>query len=52
MHSQDKLPDHVCIIMDGNGRWALKHGLERNDGHKMGAEAVRDATGVRSRDRP
>lgn len=44
MYSQDKLPDHVCIIMDGNGRWALKHGLERNDGHKMGAEAVRDAT--------
>ena len=44
MHSQDRLPDHVCIIMDGNGRWALKHGMERNDGHKMGAEAVRDAT--------
>lgn len=39
-----KLPDHVCIIMDGNGRWALKHGLERNDGHRMGAEAVRQVT--------
>ena len=39
-----KLPDHVCIIMDGNGRWALSRGLERNQGHRQGVEAVRAAT--------
>ncbi|MFA5425556.1 MAG: di-trans,poly-cis-decaprenylcistransferase [Bacteroidales bacterium] len=45
MHNvKGKLPDHVCIIMDGNGRWALAHGLERNDGHRHGAEAVRAVT--------
>ena len=40
----EKLPDHVCIIMDGNGRWALSRGLERNVGHRQGVEAVRAAT--------
>ena len=40
----EKLPDHVCIIMDGNGRWALSRGLERNIGHSKGLEAVRAAT--------
>jgi len=33
----DKLPGHVAIIMDGNGRWAKSHGLERTEGHKAGA---------------
>ena len=28
--------DHVAIIMDGNGRWAVKKGLKRLDGHKAG----------------
>ena len=32
---------HIAIIMDGNGRWAKKHGLERVYGHKEGANAVR-----------
>ncbi|MBQ7124526.1 MAG: di-trans,poly-cis-decaprenylcistransferase [Oscillospiraceae bacterium] len=32
------LPEHVGIIMDGNGRWAKKRGLPRNAGHKKGAE--------------
>lgn len=32
------LPEHVGIIMDGNGRWAKKRGLPRNMGHKKGAE--------------
>lgn len=32
------LPHHVAIIMDGNGRWAKKHGLPRNLGHKEGAK--------------
>ena len=37
----NKLPRHVAIIMDGNGRWAQKRGLPRIAGHKAGAEAVR-----------
>lgn len=36
-----KLPEHIGIIMDGNGRWALKRGLSRLIGHKNGVEAVR-----------
>jgi undecaprenyl diphosphate synthase len=32
------LPEHIGIIMDGNGRWAKKRGLPRNAGHKKGAE--------------
>jgi len=35
------LPDHVAIIMDGNGRWARARGLSRQDGHRAGAEAMR-----------
>lgn len=35
------LPDHVAIIMDGNGRWAQRRGLPRIAGHKKGAESVR-----------
>lgn len=35
-----KLPQHVAIIMDGNGRWATKNSLKRNFGHKAGADAV------------
>jgi undecaprenyl diphosphate synthase len=34
-------PLHVAIILDGNGRWAQRRGLERTAGHKVGAEAVR-----------
>lgn len=37
-----KLPLHVAIIMDGNGRWARQRGLERNLGHQEGARAVRE----------
>ena len=37
----EKLPRHVAIIMDGNGRWAEKHALGRILGHRKGAEAVR-----------
>ena len=37
----DRLPRHVAIIMDGNGRWAEARGLERNAGHREGIEAVR-----------
>lgn len=37
----DRLPRHVAIIMDGNGRWAKKRGLPRTAGHKVGAETFR-----------
>ncbi len=35
------VPQHIAIIMDGNGRWAKKRGLPRNAGHKAGAETFR-----------
>ena len=38
-----KLPRHIAVIMDGNGRWAQKHALGRIVGHQKGAEAVRIA---------
>ncbi|HEY9113681.1 MAG TPA: isoprenyl transferase [Bacteroidales bacterium] len=37
----DKLPVHIAIIMDGNGRWAKKHGKDRIFGHHQGVESVR-----------
>jgi undecaprenyl diphosphate synthase len=37
----DRMPDHVAIIMDGNGRWAKKRLLNRIKGHEKGADAVR-----------
>ena len=38
MNEEIKLPNHVGIIMDGNGRWAKKRGLKRSMGHKAGAD--------------
>jgi undecaprenyl diphosphate synthase len=38
----NKLPSHVAIIMDGNGRWAQQRGLERVFGHQQGVSAVRE----------
>lgn len=40
---RDKLPQHIAIIMDGNGRWAKKQGLLRAAGHKRGAAGVKQA---------
>jgi len=37
----DRIPQHVAIIMDGNGRWAKKRLMPRNFGHKAGTEAMR-----------
>ena len=37
----ENVPEHVAIIMDGNGRWAKSRGLERWEGHKKGVDAVR-----------
>ena len=36
-----RLPRHVAIIMDGNGRWAQQRGLPRIEGHKRGKDSVR-----------
>lgn len=38
---KSRLPAHVAIIMDGNGRWAKKRGLPRTAGHAAGAETFR-----------
>ena len=38
----EKFPRHIAIIMDGNGRWAVRRGLERVRGHQQGARSVRD----------
>lgn len=40
-----KLPNHVGIIMDGNGRWARAQGRPRLEGHQKGAEVARDVVG-------
>ena len=37
-----RLPRHVAVIMDGNGRWAFQRGLPRSEGHRAGAESVRN----------
>jgi undecaprenyl diphosphate synthase len=39
-----ELPRHIAIIMDGNGRWAKRRGLPRIEGHRKGADSVRDIT--------
>ncbi len=36
-----RLPQHVAIVMDGNGRWARRRGLARNEGHRRGKDSVR-----------
>ncbi|MCB0595046.1 MAG: isoprenyl transferase [Lewinellaceae bacterium] len=40
----EKLPRHIAIIMDGNGRWAKQHGKPRVFGHRNGVTAVRETT--------
>jgi len=42
-HSQAPIPGHVCIIMDGNGRWARKRLMPRSFGHSKGVETTRAA---------
>lgn len=44
--ASEKLPRHVAIIMDGNGRWAQRQGKRRVMGHKAGVERVREAVKV------
>lgn len=38
---RDKLPKHLAVIMDGNGRWARERGMPRTFGHKQGVEATK-----------
>lgn len=38
------IPRHIAVIMDGNGRWAKERGLPRREGHRAGAESVREVT--------
>jgi undecaprenyl diphosphate synthase len=45
----DRLPAHVAIIMDGNGRWAAQRKLPRVEGHRAGIDAVRDAVETSAR---
>ena len=42
MNELQKIPEHVAIIMDGNGRWALQRKLPRGSGHKAGVTTLRD----------
>jgi undecaprenyl diphosphate synthase len=41
MRGQKKIPQHVAIIMDGNGRWANQHNLPRIEGHRRGANSTK-----------
>jgi len=43
---RNRVPVHVAIIMDGNGRWAVQQGLPRLAGHRAGAEAVREVVSL------
>ena len=43
-----RIPRHVAIIMDGNGRWAKEHGQERSFGHENGVSTVRQVTEIAS----
>ena len=45
----NRIPQHVAIIMDGNGRWATERGKERSYGHQAGVEAVRRITSESTR---
>jgi undecaprenyl diphosphate synthase len=47
--ARDRLPAHVAIIMDGNGRWAAQRHLPRVEGHRAGIAAVRDTVETAAR---
>ena len=40
------LPQHIGIIMDGNGRWAKKRGMPREYGHKVGSATFKKVVGI------
>jgi undecaprenyl diphosphate synthase len=43
IQDQNRIPRHIAIIMDGNGRWAKKKGAMRIFGHRHAVQAVKDA---------
>src|SRR3989337_3003180 len=47
--SFDRLPVHIAVIMDGNGRWAAQRHLPRVEGHRAGIDAVRDTVETAAR---
>jgi len=49
MHTPKNIPQHVAIIMDGNGRWAKGRGLPKLAGHVAGAKTVEEITGAAQR---
>jgi len=42
MLNKKKIPKHIAIIMDGNGRWAKRRGLSRSEGHRRGMDVLKD----------
>lgn len=40
----ERLPKHIAVIMDGNGRWAKEHGMQRIFGHQSGVQSVREVS--------
>ncbi len=44
MNNEQRIPTHIAMIMDGNGRWAKERGLKRTAGHEEGAKVVRNIT--------
>ena len=46
---KDRMPRHVAVIMDGNGRWAKQHGLARALGHKQGVNTLHEITETAAR---
>src|SRR6187455_2746657 len=45
----ERLPAHIAVIMDGNGRWAAQRHLPRVEGHRAGIDAVRDSVETAAR---
>ena len=45
----NRIPRHIAIIMDGNGRWAAERGKPRSFGHQAGVDAVRRITAACTR---
>ena len=42
--NRTRVPRHIAIIMDGNGRWAKERGLDRSEGHRKGLDVVHEMT--------
>jgi undecaprenyl diphosphate synthase len=41
LKSEQTIPQHIAVIMDGNGRWATRRGMKRHEGHRVGVESAR-----------